>query len=435
MVRLFITVLLFVALSPDMMGRNSCVVVADSLSRMPLPGAAVFDRQGSVIGITDMSGRMPFVQAESFPVTVRYLGYKEIAVTDANADSVFLTESISELPEIIVESARHKVLHMLAYVREYSTLTTYTDTVFLFREKMVDYMLILDKKVKFKGWSNPRTLTCRSYYRFTNSEGLDSVSDASNHHFSWSDWIGIPPVAGLAPALRSSTCASDTLHGRYSPAEIWSRNGDRVRVDVDVLADRTGRKWVPNLAAFFSKDLDFEYFRIRFNYDNVSGDSILPQDMTGYSYNIESNGRGHEMFRFNRINEPFFVSTYAEVYMLDKEYITVKEAKKWDRRKFDLDEIGIYEPLEVPELRPSIQALVDRVENIDKGDVRLAQTPDHRLAGNNASGRNFKVGRRALFLLKQLTGISAYKFHKNFNNNWKTFSKKNRQDKKDRDAE
>lgn len=416
-------------------GRSRSIIVADSLSRMPLSGAAVFDCSGAVAGITDKNGRMPFVAPEKFPVAVRYLGYREITVDDVNADSVFLQESISELPEIIVESKRHKVLHMLAYVREYSTLTTYTDTVFLFREKMVDYMLTPDPKVKFKGWTNPRMLTSRSYYRFTNVWGLDSVSDASNHHFSWSDWIGVAPVTELPQALKDGDAPTDTLRGRYSASEIWTRNGDRVNVDIDVLADKTGRKWVPNLSAFFRKDLDFEYFRIKFNYDNITGDSVSPLDMTGYSFNIESNGRGHEMFRFNRINEPFFVSTYAEVYMLDKEYITVKEAKQWDSRKFDLDEIGIYEPLEAPELQPSVLALVERVNNVDKGDVRLAQTPDHRLAGNNNSGRNFKVGRRALFLLKQLTGISAYKFHKNFNDNWKSLRKRNRPDSGGRKSE
>lgn len=34
------------------------------------------------------------------------------------------------------------------------------------------------------------------------------------------------------------------------------------------------------------------------------------------------------MFRFNRNDEPFFVNTFAEVYILDKEYITVKEARR-----------------------------------------------------------------------------------------------------------
>ena len=32
------------------------------------------------------------------------------------------------------------------------------------------------------------------------------------------------------------------------------------------------------------------------------------------------------MFRFNKLNEPFFVSTQADVYILDKEFITIKEA-------------------------------------------------------------------------------------------------------------
>lgn len=65
------------------------------------------------------------------------------------SDTVFLRESKAQLSEIVVESRRHKVLHMLAYVREYSTMTSYTDTVFLFREKMVDYMLTPDGSVKF----------------------------------------------------------------------------------------------------------------------------------------------------------------------------------------------------------------------------------------------------------------------------------------------
>ncbi len=89
---------------------------------------------------------------------------------------------MTELSEVLVLSKKHKLLHMLAYVREYSILTTYTDTVFLFREKMVDYMLPVSG-AKFKGWSRPRVLTSRSYYQFKDSRGLDSVSDVSNHHF------------------------------------------------------------------------------------------------------------------------------------------------------------------------------------------------------------------------------------------------------------
>lgn len=312
---------------------------------------------------------------------------------------------------------------MLAYVREYSTLSTYTDTVSLFREKMVDYMLTTDGHTKFKGWSTPRILTCKSYYRFTNAQGLDSVSDVGNQHFTWSDWIGVVPVSKMPSALRGLECGTDTLHGRYSPSEIWTKRDDKVIVDVNVMVDTAGRRWVPGLSAFFRKNVDFENLRIRFNYGNVAGDTVCPIDLTGYAFTIESNGRGYEMFRFNRVDEPVFVSTYAEVYMLDKEYITVKEAKKWEKLKIDTSAIGIYEPEDAPQLQPSVLALIDRVNNVDREQIRLDVVPDHRMIGRTKVNRNFTFGNRALGMLKTLTGISRYKFNKNFNNRWRKFRK------------
>ena len=77
------------------------------------------------------------------------MGYGEAVVKAIGTDTIFMREIAMDLPEVVVESRDHKVLHMLAYVREYSTLTTYTDTIFLFREKMVDYMMPQGKKSGF----------------------------------------------------------------------------------------------------------------------------------------------------------------------------------------------------------------------------------------------------------------------------------------------
>lgn len=406
-------------------GQTHSAIVADSLTRKPLPSASLFDRKGNAVGITNARGRMPLISRSSYPVTVRYLGFREKTIETPGADTIFLQENAASLPEIVVESGRHKVLHVLAYVREFSTLTTYTDTVFLFREKMVDFMLNPDRKVRFKGWSNPRILTSRSYYRFTNDRGLDSVSNVSNNHFSWADWIGIVPARQLLPALKDRSTASDTVRGKYSPTEIWTRTDDRVTVDVNVLADTTSRKWVPNLSGFFHDDLEFENFRVRFSYDNILSDYLSPMDLTGYSFNIESNGRGHRMIGFNRYDQPFFVSTYAEAYVLDKEYITVKEARKWEKHDFHATNIEMCEPEEAPELQPSVQALVDRVNTIDRDKVRQTLPTDQRLIGKYYGKRKFGLGSRALSMLKQMTGISSYKSHKNFKQQWDGFKKFN----------
>lgn len=399
------------------------VIVVDSATNVALPNASIYDKDGTPVGLSNSKGVIPKIARSRYPITVRYLGFNDKSVMYGSNDTVFLSESVSELPEMIVESSRHRVLHILAYVREYSTLSTYTDTIFLFREKMVDYMLPSDNKVKFDGWSSPRVLTCKSYYRFTNNNGLDSVSDTSQHHFTWSDWIAIPPEVSMPMRIKSSRISADTLFGKYNPTEIWRRNNDRIRIDIDVLADTISRKWVPKLAYFFRRGLDYNKFKVSFNYDNIEGNSLSGFDLDGYSFTIESKGRGREMFRFNKINEPFFVSTNAEVYILDKEHITVKEAKKWEKRDFDVDEIGIYEPMDAPQLSAAILDLVERVDLLDKHKIRLDFIPDHRLMGSNSGRRNLRIGRRALLLLKQATGITFFKSLKNFNNNWAKFRK------------
>ena len=402
-------------------GRANNIIVADSTSHIPLPNASVYDRNGTAIGMSDRNGVLPTISPGSYPITVRYLGFNDKSVSATGRDTIFLSYAISELAEVVVETKQQKVLHILAYIRDSSSLTTFTDTVSLFREKMVDYMLPPDGKTKFKGWTTPRILTSRSYYRFTNASGLDSVSDESRYHFSWSDWVGIPPVNALPPDFKGKETGSCTKMGKYSPAEIWNKKKDRVEVDIDVLADSAGRKWIPDLWSFFRKDLEFEKLKLHYNYDLTSNVAVNAEDLTGYSYKIESTGRGHGMFWFNKTEEPFFVSTNSEVYILDKEYITVKEAKEWSRRKFDTDEIGIYEPLDAPVLSSDIQKLIDRVNNIDKGGVRLDCAPDHRLMSMHDGRNNFKIGQRALILLKQLCGITLYKTHKNINRNWSSF--------------
>lgn len=415
--RLSLIFLMSVLFIFDSEGRR--YVIADSITHLPLPNASIFNRQGNTVGISRSDGQTPFIAESDYPFTIRYLGYSERTVSSSAGDTIFMTENIRELPEVVVESRKHTLLHLLAYVREYSTLTSYTDTVFLFREKMVDFMLPSYKKMKYKGWQMPRVLSSKSYYRYTNLQGLDSVSNRCSNHFSWADWVGVAPAAKIPQRLRRTVAATDTVSGRYSATEVWNRNDDRLTLDVDVMADTTSRKWVPNLSNFFRNNVDFERFSVRFNYDNIGGDSISPVNLTGYSFNIESNGRGHKMFMFNRRDEPFFVSTYAEAYILDKEYITVKEAKKWENRKTGIDDIPIYEPPEAPELQADIQLLVDRVNSLDHDHVRLALTPDKRLAGRHIARQHF--GQRVLQLLKTATGISSIQHRRNLNRRWKEF--------------
>ena len=322
--------------------------------------------------------------------------------------SIFQMEAkgrdVLELPEVVVEYSKYPMLHMLAYVREYSTLTTYTDTVLLFREKMVDYMVPLEDKVKLKGWTTPRILTSKSYYKFTNQTGLDSVSDECNYHFSWSDWVGLPDKVTLPPTIRNNELSKDTLKGKYSPIELWNRIDDNIDITINLLADSIGYKWIPNVNWFIMKGVDYDKFSLTYNFKNVTGSEISARDLDRYSYSIESTGRGREMFRFNRNREPYYVSTDAEIYIIAKEFITTKEARKWERRNFDVDDLEIYEAADAPPLSPLVIDLMARVDNIDKNEIRLKLKPDKRI-GHAKEKPDIPIGKKALFFLKKLFKI------------------------------
>lgn len=402
-------------------------VVADFVTHQALPKASVFDNKGNFVGVSDSKGWIALYSLNDYPLTVRYLGYNEASITAEGADTVYLHEYATELPELVIESKKHSVLHLLAYVREYSTLSTMTDTVNLFREKMVDFMKPVVAKSKFKGWTTPRVLNVRSYYKFTNNEGLDSVSDRCNHHFSWTDWMGLSPRVQLPTILCNNEVSTDTVFGKYSFTELWRRNKERITLDIDILADTASRKWVPNLSMFFQKEIDFERFNTRFSFDNVFGTTLDETNLTGYSFNIESIGRGRGMFMFNRRDEAFYVTTYCEVYIIDKEYITEKEARKWEKGGERGANIGYFIPAEAPELQPSILSLIARVKAIDHDSSRLASTPD--LANIGYRAERLGPGQQVLNRLKGIFGIDNLianrKWKKNYNNFRKNQQKHN----------
>lgn len=413
--------------------RAAVVVVADSLTREPLVNASVFGKFGNYLGLSDMQGRIACASSADYPLTLRYMGFKEIVLNQPGADSVFMQESFDELPEVVIESRQAKMLHVFAYVREYSTLATYTDTVTLFREKMVDFMLPYDYRSRYRGWRLPRIIKSKSYYRFSNAAGLDSVSDRCNNHFTWTDWIGILPTISEPLAL-SEPVGRDTLHGKYSPYEIWSRKNGRVAVDIDVLADTAARRWVPEISRFFDNEkTDFEQFRLRVNYSDASKGELLPIDLNSYSFLIESRGRGHDMFRFNRHYEPFFVSTYAEVYILDREFVTTKEAKIWSAGGCDARDIDIIVPQDAPQLQAPVAELIARVEAIDEQQVRLSQRHDYSYAYRPKIKRN--IGYRALGILKNITGIGSAIAKRKWKKNWHKFSRQQIQTNNRRRAE
>ena len=304
------------------------------------------------------------------------------------------------LKEVTATAHRRAVLHSIGYVREFSELTTYGDTVFMFREKWVDFMTSGLGVKNYAGWHLPRILTSKSYYRFSNGTGLDSVSDRFNQHFSWSDWVRIPSRIWLPKGVATEGESTDTVFGKNRPAEIWRRQGDRIDLSVNILASPESRRWVPGLDDFFARGVDFERFDVRYLFKAVSGETVWENNLDAMTFNIESNGRGRNMFRFTRQAEPFSVRTYAELYIASRKQLSVSDARRIERVMPTADELEPLMPDYAGDLPPEILELIARVEGIDHDALRLNFTPDENLVG-----LSLKPLSRKQQLLNRLRGL------------------------------
>lgn len=292
-------------------------------------------------------------------------------------------DRVSELPEFTVYPLDRPVLHITGYVRENSMLTTMRDTVFLFREKLVDFMLPGLKAGKFRGWSRPRILAVRSAYRFTDYAGLDSVSDEFFRHFSWSDWMQLPGQMPLAPGLRKPDAVADTVKGRFARAQLWRREGERVSMRADLLADTVNASWARDLSNSYLHGLDFDKAYVRCEYSDVeSEDSVLnTMQIVRYVLDVESAERNREFTRVFASQDPVSVTTHAELYLTDKEYISLKEAKRIARSEPQHTVSDIVAPPWAPPLDARTLTLMARVDAIDRDMIRRKKIPDRRLAG------------------------------------------------------
>lgn len=356
-------------------GSNSHTVVVDSIDDSPIPQISVFNKNGVLIGFGSDTGRLPYISAEDYPVSVRCLGYRSARVVSSAVDTLRLCADAFELPEVSVATDDNTVLYMKGVVREYSTFSAYSDTIFMFREKEVDFMIPSSRAKRVKGWNNPRILKCDSYYRFSNGEGKDSVSNYYRQNFSWGDWISLRRNVAIPIALQDSEQIVDTVKSKSGKTSaIWRRSGDNIRAEINVLADTANYVWISRLASFHrnqNSTLDFTNFRLTYNYIDAGGGSLWADNIASIGIDIESYGRGRELFRIAHKDVPYYINTHAEVYILDREYITEKQAKiiskKIENAEFVLNDL--YDA--IPLVSPDISNLIARVEGINHTETRV----------------------------------------------------------------
>lgn len=339
----------------------SGTVVRDAETEAVLPSASVFDKNGSFVCITDENGMLPDISPRLYPLNVRYLGFLPADVESPAVEEVKLQPSDYELADVEIVSESHNNLHMLGYLRMYSSQEAGADTVFGFKEMIVDYMMPVGKKNKVKGWLSPRVLASREVYRFFNDRGLDSVSGTNDNFIHW-NLAGLTDKSRKLPVkLVDDATRRDTVMGKYGPKQVWWRIGDKYYAKLDVLADEEGHVLSDSFDSFLGMGKDVTRKEGLFIFDDEDGShvgSVAKMDRLTYNFDATMKGRLFKKYLFES-DVPVDTHTYGELFIFEKQYLTKDEANDVKKHPPVIREIKAPEGA-IP-LHPAIQPLFERL--------------------------------------------------------------------------
>ena len=345
-------------------------VVVDSADATPLPLATVFNHSGTIVGLTDDHGNMQKLTNPSFPLTIRYMGYDPLVVNTLNADSLRMTASAYELPEITVQPVDRPVTRMIVYVRQYASMTTSTDTVDMYADYMGDLRWARKGVRKFKRWDGRLTRTgpVRAYVHKSNAT-TDSIGFPSQEEFeelSWSNFIQVPTDTVFEPrATRANNHAADSVVGKSGFKIINYNTPTTFCIKTDAIAGTKDHRLSFGLLKLLGFNIEFTTFTELSVFPKDSIGVHSPETLLSYAITLEASGKGRWIKKLLGSKSPVDIKCYYEVYPVDIEHLTMDE---WRELKKDPPQDCFTVPVLVPTLAPEVESHIAQARSAKNQD-------------------------------------------------------------------
>lgn len=357
MTRLFALISAITMLVTPLFAQNSIVV--DSTDKNPISAASIFDKSGAIIGMTSLYGALPVISHESYPIIIRCLGYEPQEVATP-IDSIYLQTMAYDLPELTFNKDDRDILRLVCYVREYMSATSTTDTVIAFSENMVDYMLPLRKIKKNKVSDAPRILAKKNYARFINDKGRDSIAvNIDDEMLSWISFMRIDTGTVTEPkTIKNRPIAIDSVKGKYGIKTLYRKNRTSFVKSIDGLADQKGHKMSPAFFKLFGFTIDFTEMIFVSTFNTNDAGIYKPNDLISFSFSLQALARGKIWKKAFDAKSPIEIHSYFEIYPVEKEFLTLEEAKELSDNRPAKPQIKV--PENVAPLNTATQELIRR---------------------------------------------------------------------------
>lgn len=341
--------------------------VVDAVDHTPISAASIFDASGNIVGLTLLNGDFPDVPKSSYPITIRCIGYNQLIV-DTDDDKIWeMTPTVYELDELVVVPVKRNVLKQTFYVREYFSLNNEKDSVTYFLEYMAHRFVPTTKDAKFGGNTSLRIINSCCYSRHKVGE-KDSVSVDYQSKFpsllSVFD-LNDEPV-DVAESLKKQS-GPNRLYQKTSKSGIsliQKQNAQTFTTIEDFLAEKKNHRVSPLPLKLLGMTMDINQLFMTHTYRANDSCVYLPKDLIEASFVMEADGIGKYLRKSLNSKKPIVIRSMLELYLVDSEYLSQKEAKQ----EYNDKEAGLMFtiPSTVPPLNVATQKLVERAEKESK---------------------------------------------------------------------
>ena len=309
---------------------NAEVRVTEAETGQPLPKASLFDKFGLFLGVADNNGIVPStISLNSYPIHIRYVGYEPIDVTSPDAGVVAMKESTYDLPEIVVDDKSRNLLYLQAFVRSYTTLEDSNDTIGHYTEQIVDYVIPIGKKAKFKGWKKPRTLATKKYKQIKTERKKGSVDSLSYtvDYQKFSPGFSITDKFEVPAQILSGETTEYAIDGKYSTKEKWNVIGDNYIVEIDEMSDHKDHYYQPAFLKLFGASAAATTDEARYKFEK-NGKNPSVENLVEASQIWDMILKGKLFKKATQAKDDSKMNHYSEMFVIDRAYLTADEAKE-----------------------------------------------------------------------------------------------------------
>lgn len=301
--------------------------VADADDRMPLQGATVFSRGGTILGITDNNGEIEISSAKDYPLQISCMGYNPM-IADNSISTVLMSPAIYQLKELVVTPTERPVERVICYMREYLTGVAGKDTVIYYNEHIADYFLTSGNVKGFKQRATPRILSSRLHAKISNEEVNDSIFTPKyrDDTLAWEVFAWLPSGSNNASEILKGESTAK-IEGKYSTREWLKDTPLTMTVKKDNLADTKEHSISPVIFKLIGFTVDFNELMSTWVYAHNDSGIYTINDLISGNMSCKVLGRGKWIKKAFNTSEPVEMKANYEVYPLEIQHLTVEEAK------------------------------------------------------------------------------------------------------------